>query len=118
MTLVTNVFAITGETDAERKRARKAIRRQIAFYGSTRTYKRIFAVHGWEDVCDDLHELSVEDRWDEMPELVTDEMVETFSVEGAREELRDEIEARYTHIDRISIYEPYRGEEHWARVLS
>jgi len=82
VTLVTNVFAITGETDAEREQAREEIRRQIAFYGSTRTYKRIFAVHGWENVCDDLHELSVEDRWDEMPALVTDEMVETFSVEG------------------------------------
>jgi len=118
VTLVTNVFAITGETDAEREQAREEIRRQIAFYGSTRTYKRIFAVHGWENVCDDLHELSVEDRWDEMPALVTDEMVETFSVEGTYDELRDEIEERYTHIDRISLYAPYRGEEHWQRVLS
>ena len=118
VTLVTNVFAITGETDAERERTREEIRRQIAFYGSTRTYKRIFAVHGWEDVCDELHELSIEDRWDEMPELVTDEMVETFSVEGSYDELRSEIEDRYTHIDRISLYAPFRAEDYWHRVLS
>ncbi|WP_254533848.1 TIGR03617 family F420-dependent LLM class oxidoreductase [Natrinema gelatinilyticum] len=118
VTLVTNVFAITGETDAEREEAREEIRRQIAFYGSTRTYKRIFAVHGWGDVCDDLHELSVEDRWNEMPDLVTDEMVAAFSVEGAYDELRGKIEERYTHIDRISLYAPYRGEDHWHRILS
>lgn len=118
VTLVTNVFAIAGETDAERERAREEIHRQIAFYGSTRTYERILAVHGWEDVCDELHELSVNDRWDEMPELVTDEMVATLSVEGSWDELRDRIDERYTHVDRISLYTPFRGEDYWRRLLA
>jgi probable F420-dependent oxidoreductase len=40
VTLTTMLFAITGDTDAEREQAREAVRRQIGFYGSTRSYRR------------------------------------------------------------------------------
>lgn len=117
VSLTATVFAVVGDDEATRDAARESVRRQISFYGSTRTYKRIFAVHGWEDVCDDLHELSVTGGWDEMPELVTDEMVETFSVEGRWDEIRDRIEERYTYVDRISLYTPFDGGEHWRGLV-
>jgi len=41
-----------------------------------------------------------------MPELVTDEMVSTFSVEGRWRDLRDRLEERYDHIDRTAVYLP------------
>lgn len=117
VTLTTMLFAITGDTDAEREQAREAVRRQIGFYGSTRSYKTIFAVHGWEDVCDTLHELTMEDRWDELGEHVTDEMLDTFAIEGDWNELRDEIEDRYTHMDRVMLYDTFRGEDHWEALV-
>jgi probable F420-dependent oxidoreductase len=117
VTLAASVFAIVGESELERSEKREQVRKQIAFYGSTRTYKTIFGVHGWEEVCDDLHELSVNDRWDEMGNLVTDEMIDAFSVEAATYgDLRKKIESRYDHVDRISVYEPFRGEEQWAAL--
>lgn len=116
VSLTATLFAIVGDDEGTREAARESVRRQIAFYGSTRSYKRIFAVHGWEDICDDLHELSVTDRWEEMPELVTDEMVDAFSVEGRWDELRDVIEERYTHIDRVSLYTPFDGSEQWRAL--
>ncbi|HXH84106.1 MAG TPA: TIGR03617 family F420-dependent LLM class oxidoreductase, partial [Candidatus Tectomicrobia bacterium] len=41
------VFAIVGDAEAERAEMREAVRRQIAFYASTRTYAPVLAVHGW-----------------------------------------------------------------------
>jgi alkanesulfonate monooxygenase SsuD/methylene tetrahydromethanopterin reductase-like flavin-dependent oxidoreductase (luciferase family) len=110
------LFAITGDTDAEREQAREVVRRQIGFYGSTRSYKTIFEVHGWEDVCETLHDLTMDDRWDELGEYVTDEMLNTFAIEGDWSELRDKIEERYTHMDRVMLYDTFRGEDHWAKL--
>lgn len=118
VTLATTVFAVVGETDEAREKAREDVRRQIAFYGSTRTYRTIFAVHGWEDLCDDLHELSVNGQWSDMPALVTDEMVDAFSVEGSWSEIRDRVEARYEHIDRVGLYTSFRGESHWQEIAA
>lgn len=116
VTLSTQVFAIPGEGE-EREAAREAARQQIGFYGSTRTYRTIFEVHGWADVCDTLHELSVEGRWDELGEPITDEMLEAFSVEGDWPELRAEIEDRYEHVDRVSLYTPFDGSEKWRHLI-
>ncbi|WP_254838598.1 TIGR03617 family F420-dependent LLM class oxidoreductase [Natronomonas marina] len=116
VTLATSVFAVVGDTEAERERCREEVREELAFYASTRTYRKILAVHGWGDVSDRLHELSVNDEWDRMPELVTDEMVDAFSVEGRWDELHDRIEARYEHLDRVAVYTPFRGEDHWRHL--
>ena len=117
VTLATSTFGITGTTAAEMEAARESVRRQIAFYGSTRTYKTIFDVHGWGSVCGDLHDLSVDGRWDEMAELITNEMLETFAVEAPWDKIYDELEARYEHIDRVSLYMPYRGEDYWECLV-
>lgn len=117
VTLATSVMAVAGDTPEERDRAREEVREQIAFYASTRTYQTILDVHGWGDVCDQLHEYSVDDRWDEMPDLVSDDMVEAFSVEGRWDEVRERIEDRYDNIDRVAIYLPFDGGERWERLI-
>lgn len=117
VTLATSVLAAIGDDKDERAAARESVREQIAFYASTRTYRPILDVHGWADVCGDLHELSVNGEWDRMPELVTDEMLAAFSIEGSWDEVRGLVEDRYTNIDRVSVYRPFRDEPGWQRVL-
>jgi probable F420-dependent oxidoreductase len=117
ITLSASDFGIIGETEAEREDRREDIRDQIAFYGSTRTYQTIFEVHGWGDICEDLHELSMNDRWDEMGDLITDEMIDTFAVEGTATEISGKLRNRYKHVDRVSIYEPFRGEAYWQSLV-
>lgn len=114
ITLAASVLAVIGESEKERAIKREQVRKQIAFYGSTRTYKTIFEVHGWEDICDDLHKLSMDDRWDDMASLVTDSMIDKFAVVGSPNQVREKIERRYNHLNRISIYEPFRGEDYWS----
>jgi len=116
VTLSAQLFAITGQGE-EREQAREFVRHQIGFYGSTRTYRTIFETHGWADVSDTLHDLSTEGRWDELGEHVTDEMVETFSVEANWPDLRATIEDRYEHLDRVSLYTPFDGGERWEHLV-
>lgn len=117
VTVLASTFVITGDSAEERRRSREAIRRRIAFYGSTRTYKTIFAVHGWGDTCDELHELSLAGQWDEMSDLITDEMLDVFAIESPWKEVRDRLESRYSRLDRVTLNTPFRGEDHWQELV-
>jgi probable F420-dependent oxidoreductase len=108
-TYVTSTFVIVGDTEAELARARQAVRQQIAFYASTRTYEPVLAAHGWQDLVPKLHRKSVEGDWAGMADLVTDEMVETFAVTGSYDTIAARILERYTGLlDRTSFYQPYQ----------
>lgn len=71
------------------------VRARIAFYASTRTYRPVFEIHGWGGVVDRLHELSVQQRWEEMPNYVTDEMLDTIAVVGTRADVAGKLKKRY-----------------------
>lgn len=89
VSILASPLVITGETETERDEARERVRRRVAFYGSTRTYHDALDVHDWKDVGDELHELSKEKRWDDMTELITDEMLATFAIEAPPDGLVD-----------------------------
>lgn len=116
VTLSAQLFAIPGVGE-KREEAREAVRQQIGFYGSTRTYRTIFEVHGWGDVCTTLHDLSMQGRWDELSEHVTDEMLDAFAVEADWPDLREAVERRYDHVDRVSLYTTFDGSDHWRHLV-
>lgn len=106
-TYATAAFVILGDTDEERARAREAVRQQISFYASTRTYEPVLAAHGWEELTRALHKKSVEADWSGMSALVTDEIVDTFAVSGTHDTIGALLEERYRGlIDRVSLYQP------------
>lgn len=76
------VLVATGRDDAELATAIAAVRKQIAFYGSTPAYRRVLEVHGWGDLQTELHRLSLEGQWDAMGSLIDDEMLAAFAVVG------------------------------------
>ncbi len=117
ITLSTQVFTISG-AEEERDTARETVRQRIGFYGSTRTYRTIFEVHGWGGICETLHERARQGRWDELSEYISDEMVAAFSIEADWPDLRTAIEARYEHVDRVSVYRPYDGHDRWSHLVS
>ena len=115
VSLATQVMAISGN-ETQREEARERARRQISFYASARTVGTVLEVHGWGDTVDELHDLSTQGRWDEMPDLITDEMLAAFTVEADWDELPAAIEDRYEHMDRVSFYTPYDGADRWGRL--
>ena len=104
-------FVITGETERERARNAEAVRQQIAFYASTRTYEPVLAMHGWEDVVPELHQRSLAGDWKGMASLITDEMLDTFAVSGTYDNIGTVLRERYTGlVDRVALYQPYECE--------
>lgn len=108
VTLSASVFVASGETPDQRNSMREFVRQQIAFYASTPTYRVIFETHGWGDVAEQLSRLAARKKWDEMPSLITDEMIETFAVVTEPGNVGAAILGRYGGlVDRITLYLPY-----------
>jgi probable F420-dependent oxidoreductase len=105
ITVMVPVFVIPGKSQEERASADGFVRSQIAFYGSTRSYRRIFEVHGWDDTPAKLHELMARGDVAAMPGQITDEMVDEFAVVCEPDDLVDRIRERYSGFaDRIYLY--------------
>lgn len=92
--LVGAPFLATGRTEADVEQARNAVRKQISFYASTRSYHRVLAHHGWEETGLRLHALSVAGKWAEMPALITDEMLDEWAVVATYDRLGDAVRAK------------------------
>ena len=88
-------FVITGPDDATVAAGMEVARRRIGFYGSTRTYIPILALHGLQDLGLKLHRMSVEGRWDEMGAQVSDDVVHIFAACGTYRDIAGAIRQRY-----------------------
>lgn len=80
-------FLAVGRDDAEIAAARQAMKAHIAFYSSTPTYHAVLEHHGWADVGEELHRMSRERRWDEMPSRITDDMLEEWAIVASADDL-------------------------------
>ena len=60
---------------------------QIAFYASTPSYRPVLELHGWSDLIPRLNLLLRRNRWNEMHELISDEMLAEFAVIASPDEL-------------------------------
>jgi probable F420-dependent oxidoreductase len=112
-------FVVTGANDAEIDTARAGTKQQIAFYGSTPAYREVLETHGWGGLQDELNALSKQGKWVEMGGLIDDEILNTFAVVGAPEQIAPELHRRYGDIiQRISFYAPYKSDPaRWRQVL-
>jgi len=106
-TYATSSFVIVGDTEQEITRQKQAVKQQIAFYASTRTYEPVLAAHGWQDLVPHLHRKSVEGDWKGMADLITDEMLETYAVVGSYATIAARLKERYAGLlDRTAFYQP------------
>ncbi|MFQ5471958.1 MAG: LLM class flavin-dependent oxidoreductase, partial [Dehalococcoidia bacterium] len=96
--LVGGGFVITGDTQEDVEKAKGAVRQQLSFYASTRVYHPVLAAHGWEEVGQELFRYSMEGKWAEMAQGITDEMLEEFAVIGTYDEIVPKIKDRYSGV--------------------
>ncbi len=75
--LVVGTPVITGSGAEEVDRERERQRRLFAFLYSTPAYRRTLELYGWEDLAGRLQELIRARRWADLPEVVTDEVLDT-----------------------------------------
>lgn len=94
--------------DAERQAARQ----QISFYASTPTYRTVLDAHGWGEVGEKLSALAARGKWDEMPALISDEILNEVAIVAPPDEIPARIQSRYTGLlDRIAFYAPFTPED-------
>jgi len=97
-------FIITGPDRTSIRAMQAEVRKRIAFYASTRSYFPVLASHGFEEIGQQLHEMSLKGQWAEMGELVSDEMLDSFSVSGEYDEIADKFVSRYKGLlDEVSF---------------
>jgi probable F420-dependent oxidoreductase len=102
--LMCPVFVVTGEPGEDLSAAATATRKQIAFYGSTPAYRKVLELHGWGDLQDELHRLSLQGDWDAMGTLIDDEILDAFAVVAPIDELADALKSRCAGaIDRVMV---------------
>lgn len=117
----TTAFVITG--DEKMQQAMESLARgQLAFYGSTPSYKGVFDVHGWGDLQPQLQQKVREGKLHEGTALFTDEMLAAFAVKAPFEGLAAALKAKYEGVvARLGFYLPVIGtgqEDDWAKVVA
>jgi probable F420-dependent oxidoreductase len=113
-------FIVTGANEAAMAVADKAVRQQIAFYGSTPAYRPVLELHGWGDLQPELNTLSKRGEWVKMGELIDDEVLDAFAIVCPLDEVATQVTARFGDVvDRFSFYTPYKMDPaDWKGVMA
>jgi len=111
---------VTGEDEAGVAAAARAVKTQLAFYGSTPAYLPVLELHGWGELHTELNRLSKRGEWDAMADLIDDEVLDTFAVVADLDDIAGQVLGRFDGVvDRFSFYAPYAMDpERWAGVLA
>ena len=97
-------FVITGRDEKDLEGRKAATKGQIAFYGSTPAYKPVLDSIGAGELQGELNTLSKQGRWQEMGNLITDDMLEAFAVIDEPQNLAKSLLDRYGDvIDRTAV---------------
>ena len=110
---------VAADTDEELAAGIAAVRQQIGFYGSTPAYRPVLELHGWGDLQEELNALTKRGAWDEIGNLVDDEILHTFAMIGTPEEAVEEARRRYGDVaTRISINVPENADaDRWGALF-
>ncbi len=113
-------MVVTGADEAGVAAATRAVKTQLAFYGSTPAYRPVLELHGWGDLQSDLNTLSKRGAWEEMADLIDDEVLDAFAVVADLDDVAAIVLERFGGmVDRFNFYAPYPMEPaRWAEVLA
>jgi probable F420-dependent oxidoreductase len=111
------VMIATGTTDEEIAKARDACKAQIGFYGSTPAYKVVLEQHGWESIQPELNTLTKKGLWQDIPNLISDEILESIAVTGTPDEVANIIFDRYGSIASRIAPSIFSGDPEVTKAL-
>lgn len=109
-------FTVFGESEDEIESKLDGLRRPISFYGSTRSYHEVFAVHGWRSLGEELHALSVRGQWEEMARIIPEEVLRGFAQTSTYDALPDFVREKREYASRIGLGMPTRTQPERARL--
>jgi probable F420-dependent oxidoreductase len=86
----------------DREMARREAALQVGFYATTRTYRPVLALHGFDDRVEPLRRAFVAGDYPRMAEIALP-MVDTLAIAGSAEECRERLAAFEGVADRIIL---------------
>jgi probable F420-dependent oxidoreductase len=118
--IICATLTVTADDEQELERVKLAARKQLAFYGSTPAYKPTLDCHGWDALHQDLNRMSKQGKWDEMTDLIDDEILETLAVVGPRDTIAGKLRERLDGIaDGVSLtHNRAPDPTQWADVVA
>lgn len=117
--VVADTFVVRGDTPQARSESEARVRRQIAFYASTPSYRTFLEFHGYADVGKQLSALMRSGEAAKMPALIGDDLMAELVVTEANGDLAEQIKARYSGdlVQRVTLYESVGEDEaKWAAI--
>ena len=88
----------------------------VPVYGSTPAYRGVLALHGWDDLGEQLTRLARERRWEAMAHAVSDEVVQAFAAVGRYDEIASRMRERFRGIRRLAFPVPRPDPHEEERV--
>jgi len=92
--------------DADEERARREAAAMIAFYGSVKSYGRLFAACGFEAQATAMQAAFAARDLQAMIGAVTDAMIDEFACAGTPEQVRDKLRRYDGIVDEVSLFPP------------
>ena len=86
-TVMASTFVATGSTSEAVAREAARLREYMGFLYSTPQYWPTLELHGWSDVGMELHRMSRDGRWADMPGAITDEIFGQLVPAGTYDEI-------------------------------
>ncbi|MEL7206819.1 MAG: TIGR03617 family F420-dependent LLM class oxidoreductase [Actinomycetota bacterium] len=110
---------VTGTTEEEMAGSDRAVRKQLAFYGSTPAYRPVLEHHGYGDLQDELNRLSKQGEWDAMGERIDEDLLHLFAVVAEPADLAAAVRARWDGlVTRLNFYAPYEQDpDTWLPIV-
>jgi probable F420-dependent oxidoreductase len=99
-------FTVFGETESDIERGLNGLRQPISFYGSTRSYHEVFEVHGLKSLGMQLHEMSLQGKWQEMQGIISEDVLRVFAQTSTYDKLPQFLEEHREYASSIGLGMP------------
>jgi probable F420-dependent oxidoreductase len=96
-------YLALGENDEAISRRLEQFRKPLSFYGSTRSYHHVLRLAGLEDLGLRLHKLSLEGRWQEMQDIITERDLLSLADTSTFADLPRFIETRREYASQMAL---------------
>jgi probable F420-dependent oxidoreductase len=105
------VFVASGESEEELEKSKADVKYRLGFYASTPAYRTVLETHGWGELQPRLNRLTKDGKWDQLPAMIDDEVLDAFAVVGEPLQVAQKLKDRFgTVVDRVALEAKFSSE--------
>jgi hypothetical protein len=98
------VFVASGENAEELEKSKAEVKYRLGFYASTPAYRTVLETHGWGELQPRLNRLTKDGKWDQLPAMIDDEVLDAFAVVGEPLQVAQKLKDRFgAVVDRVAL---------------